>query len=38
MRKTTVAIREFNAQLLQDDRIDFSLVPIGDGIALCQRL
>ncbi|BDA44012.1 probable caffeoyl-CoA O-methyltransferase 2 [Coccomyxa sp. Obi] len=36
--KNTVALREFNAQLLNDSRVSFSTVPIGDGIALCRRL
>ena len=34
----TVAIREFNAKLLADERIDLSLVPIADGVTLgCKR-
>lgn len=35
--KATLAIRELNDFLLTDDRIDFNIVPIGDGIAMCRR-
>jgi predicted O-methyltransferase YrrM len=31
------AIREFNAALLHDERVDISLVPIADGLTLCRR-
>lgn len=33
----TLAIREFNERLLADQRIDLSLVPIGDGLTLARR-
>ncbi len=33
----TVALRRFNEQLLADERIDLSLVPIGDGLTLVRR-
>jgi predicted O-methyltransferase YrrM len=33
----TLAIREFNDHLLADQRIDLSLVPIGDGLTLARR-
>lgn len=33
----TEAIRAFNRQLQQDDRIDLSLVPIGDGLTLARK-
>jgi predicted O-methyltransferase YrrM len=34
----TEAVRELNARLLADERIDLSIVPVGDGIALCRKL
>jgi len=33
----TLAIREFNAKLHQDDRVWLSLVPIGDGLTLASK-
>lgn len=33
----TVAIRDFNAQLLQDERVSLAFVPITDGMALCTK-
>ena len=33
----TVAIRQFNDRLRNDERIDLSLVPIGDGLTLARR-
>jgi predicted O-methyltransferase YrrM len=36
--KATGAIRNFNASLATDPRVDFSVVPIGDGVALCRKL
>ncbi|MGB0564235.1 MAG: class I SAM-dependent methyltransferase, partial [Spirulinaceae cyanobacterium] len=33
----TVAIRNFNQQLYQDDRIDLSLLPIADGLTLARK-
>lgn len=33
----TEAIRELNSFLLADERILFSLLPIGDGLALCTK-
>ncbi|MDP6436523.1 MAG: class I SAM-dependent methyltransferase [Gammaproteobacteria bacterium] len=33
----TCAIRELNAALLTDNRVDLSLVPIGDGLTLARK-
>ena len=33
----TRAIREFNDRLLADQRVDLSLVPVGDGLTLARR-
>ena len=35
--KNTLALRAFNAGLLEDARLSVSIVPIGDGMALCRR-
>lgn len=35
--KNTVAIREFNDLAVSDERVDVSLVPIGDGMMLCRK-
>lgn len=34
----TVAIREFNTMVLNDKRVNMSLVPIGDGLTLARKL
>lgn len=34
----TVAIREFNDFMFQDDRVDISMVPIGDGVTLARKI
>jgi caffeoyl-CoA O-methyltransferase len=33
----TIAIREFNRFVSNDDRVDISLVPIGDGLTLAHK-
>ncbi len=33
----TVALRALNEKLYADDRVDLSLVPIGDGLTLCRK-
>lgn len=33
----TVALRAFNAKLHKDERVDLSLVPIGDGVTLARK-
>ncbi|MBA3563273.1 MAG: class I SAM-dependent methyltransferase [Gammaproteobacteria bacterium] len=33
----TVAIRDFNAKLAADERVDLSLVPIADGVTLARK-
>ena len=33
----TAAIRQLNEILLSDDRVDISLVPIGDGLTLARK-
>jgi caffeoyl-CoA O-methyltransferase len=33
----TLAIRAFNTRIRDDDRVDLSLVPIGDGLALAMK-
>jgi O-methyltransferase len=35
--KQTEALRQLAADLLVDTRIDLSIVPIGDGIAMCRK-
>lgn len=35
--KATIALREFNDKLMRDERISLSIVPIGDGVALCRK-
>jgi len=33
----TCAIRAFNQQLLSDDRVDISMVPLADGLTLARK-
>ena len=34
---STVAIRELNLRLRDDDRIDLCIVPIGDGLTFARK-
>jgi predicted O-methyltransferase YrrM len=34
--KATQALRDLNAFLMSDERIDFNIVPVGDGVAMCR--
>jgi predicted O-methyltransferase YrrM len=34
--KRTLALRDLNTFLLHDDRVDFTIVPIGDGVGMCR--
>jgi predicted O-methyltransferase YrrM len=34
---TTVAIRDLTTKMKNDDRIDFSLIPVGDGLSLAVK-
>jgi predicted O-methyltransferase YrrM len=36
--ESTVALRQFNLHLADDERVDISLVPIGDGLTLARRV
>jgi predicted O-methyltransferase YrrM len=36
--ESTVAIRALNSKLREDPRVDFCLIPVGDGIALARIL
>jgi predicted O-methyltransferase YrrM len=36
--KQTQALRELNAEIFKDTRIDLAIVPIGDGIAMCRKI
>lgn len=33
----TVAIRQLNAAIHQDERVDASLLPVGDGLTLARK-
>jgi O-methyltransferase len=35
--KAAAALREFNAALLSDERVALSILPVGDGMALCWK-
>ena len=34
---STVALRQFNERLHRDERVDLSLVPVGDGVTLARK-
>jgi predicted O-methyltransferase YrrM len=34
---TTVAIRDLTTKMKNDDRIDFSLIPVGDGLSFAVK-
>ncbi|KAK0580567.1 hypothetical protein LWI29_003575 [Acer saccharum] len=34
----TVSIRNFNKNLMEDERVNISMVPIGDGMTICRKL
>ncbi|TVU42796.1 hypothetical protein EJB05_09219, partial [Eragrostis curvula] len=34
----TISIRNFNKKVLEDKRVDISMVPIGDGMTICRKL
>ena len=34
--KVTNSLRQLNTNLLKDPRIDFCIVPVGDGIGMCR--
>ncbi|KAJ1267317.1 hypothetical protein BS78_07G046700 [Paspalum vaginatum] len=36
--KKTISIRNFNKKVLEDKRVDISMVPIGDGMTICRKL
>ncbi|XP_057968972.1 uncharacterized protein LOC131158251 [Malania oleifera] len=33
----TLSIRNFNKKLMEDNRVSISMVPIGDGMTICQK-
>ncbi|GMH07989.1 hypothetical protein Nepgr_009829 [Nepenthes gracilis] len=33
----TASIRNFNKALMEDERVDISMVPIGDGMTICRK-
>lgn len=36
--KKTEALRQFNASVAKDPRVSTVMLPVGDGMTLCQRL
>uniref|UniRef100_A0A7S3QL53 Caffeoyl-CoA O-methyltransferase n=2 Tax=Dunaliella tertiolecta TaxID=3047 RepID=A0A7S3QL53_DUNTE len=35
--KATAALRAFNDQVINDQRVSLSIIPVGDGMALCRK-
>ncbi|KAF5833981.1 O-methyltransferase [Dunaliella salina] len=35
--KATQALRKFNDQVINDQRVSLSIIPVGDGMALCRK-
>ncbi|ONK80544.1 uncharacterized protein A4U43_C01F19000 [Asparagus officinalis] len=36
--RKTISIRNFNKKLLEDKRVNISMVPIGDGMTICRKV
>ena len=36
--KITSILREFNSFLKKDDRIEKTILPLGDGITICRKI
>jgi len=35
--KATAALRDFNERVMKDERVSLSIIPVGDGVALCRK-
>jgi predicted O-methyltransferase YrrM len=35
--KAAMALAEFNQKLFEDERIDLSIIPVGDGMAMARK-
>ncbi len=35
--KATQALRDFNTKVMSDPRVSLSIIPVGDGLALCRK-
>ncbi|KAI8534640.1 hypothetical protein RHMOL_Rhmol10G0106100 [Rhododendron molle] len=38
MDSKTLSIRNFNRSVMEDERVNISMVPIGDGMTICRKL